>query len=223
MSRVSRSSSEAEDVWETEDDMIEGDLGYGLGRKPGGIYQVPCSITSKKRPNGKNPSPPSLQRKGEESSETIFQCSRNKGVQDTRADGGRAANHRRLSSAGKTPGLPAPPPRRYDQGPYSPGTGKSITAVDFHLYLLNIFFRLNLFIEGFASTCQAMPHLKEPILTLSRVGPRTRTQVVRLGGSRLYLLSHVTGPHLVPVKEFVEFKGTDFLFQSTAAVMRHRS
>ncbi|XP_052015663.1 coiled-coil domain-containing protein 125 isoform X1 [Apodemus sylvaticus] len=98
MSRVSRSSSEAEDIWETEDDMTKGDLGYGLGRKPGGIYEVPRSITSKKRSDGKNPSPPSLQRKGEERSETIFQCSRNKGVRDTCADGGRAANYRRLSS-----------------------------------------------------------------------------------------------------------------------------
>lgn len=91
MSRVSRSSSEAEDIWETEDDMIEGDLGYGLRRKPGGIYEVPRSTTSKKRSDGKNPSPPPLPRKGEERSETVFQYSRNKGVQDTCTHGCRAS------------------------------------------------------------------------------------------------------------------------------------
>uniref|UniRef100_A0A8C6G9H2 Coiled-coil domain containing 125 n=1 Tax=Mus spicilegus TaxID=10103 RepID=A0A8C6G9H2_MUSSI len=95
MSKVPRSSSEAEDIWETEDDMTEGDLGYGLGRKPGGIYEVPCSITSKKRSDGKNPSPPPFPRKGEERSETSFQYSRRKGFQDTSAEGYRAS---RLSS-----------------------------------------------------------------------------------------------------------------------------
>ncbi|XP_021064396.1 coiled-coil domain-containing protein 125 [Mus pahari] len=97
MSRVSRSSSEAEDIWEAEDDMTEGDLGYGLGKKPGGIYEVPCSITSKKRSDGKNPSPPPpFPRKGQERSETSFQYSRSKGVRDTCAHGYRAS--RRLSS-----------------------------------------------------------------------------------------------------------------------------
>ncbi|EDL00798.1 RIKEN cDNA 5830436D01, isoform CRA_a [Mus musculus] len=95
MSKVPRSSSEAEDIWETEDDMTEGDLGYGLGRKPGGIYEVPCSITSKKRSDGKNSSPPPFPRKGEERSETSFQYSRRKGFQDTSAEGYRAS---RLSS-----------------------------------------------------------------------------------------------------------------------------
>lgn len=99
MSRVSRSSSEAEDIWETEDDMTEGDLGYGLRRKPGGIYEVPRSTTSKKRSDGKNPSPPPLPRKGEERSETVFQYSRNKGVKDTCTHGCRASGYRRQSSA----------------------------------------------------------------------------------------------------------------------------
>lgn len=99
MSRVSRSSSEAEDIWEAEDDMTEGDLGYGLRRKPGGIYEVPCSTTSKKRSDGKNPSPPPFPRKGEERSETVFQYSRSKGVQDTCARGCRASSYRRQSSA----------------------------------------------------------------------------------------------------------------------------
>ncbi|EDM10207.1 similar to RIKEN cDNA 5830436D01 (predicted), isoform CRA_a [Rattus norvegicus] len=99
MSRVSRSSSEAEDIWEAEDDMTEGDLGYGLRRKPGGIYEVPCSTTSKKRSDGKNPSPPPFPRKGEERSETVFQYSRSKGVQDTCARGCRASGYRRQSSA----------------------------------------------------------------------------------------------------------------------------
>ncbi|XP_076772401.1 coiled-coil domain-containing protein 125 isoform X2 [Arvicanthis niloticus] len=99
MSKVSRSSSVAEDIWETEDDdMTEGDLGYGLGRKPGGIYEVPCSITFKKRSDGKSPSPPPFPKKGEERSETVFQYSRNKGFQDTCAHRCRASGYRRQSS-----------------------------------------------------------------------------------------------------------------------------
>ncbi|XP_028639860.1 coiled-coil domain-containing protein 125 isoform X2 [Grammomys surdaster] len=98
MSKVSRSSSVAEDIWETEDDMTEGDLGYGLGRKPGGIYEFPCSTTSKKRSDGKIPSPPPFPRKGEERSEAVFQYSRNKGLQDTCAHGCRASGYRRQSS-----------------------------------------------------------------------------------------------------------------------------
>lgn len=99
MSRVSRSSSETGDTWETEeDDMTEGDLGYGLGRRPGGVYEVSCSIASKKRSGGKNLSPPPFPRNGEERSETVFQYSRNKGLQDACAHGCRASSYRRLSS-----------------------------------------------------------------------------------------------------------------------------
>ncbi|XP_051028432.1 LOW QUALITY PROTEIN: coiled-coil domain-containing protein 125 [Acomys russatus] len=100
MSKVSRSSSETEDIWGTEeDDMTEGDLGYGLGRKPGGLYEVSCSITSKKRSDGKNLSPPPFPRKGEERSETIFQYSRNKGVGDTGAHGCRGSGGGRRQSS----------------------------------------------------------------------------------------------------------------------------
>lgn len=105
--------------------MTEGDLGYGLRRKPGGIYEVPCSTTSKKRSDGKNPSPPPFPRKGEERSETVFQYSRSKGVQDTCARGCGASGYRRQSSAGKTTGLSALPPLwMYNQGPYSLSTGR---------------------------------------------------------------------------------------------------
>ncbi|MEJ1275632.1 coiled-coil domain containing 125 [Cricetulus griseus] len=99
MSKATRSSSETEDIWETEeDDMTEGDLGCGLGRRPGGVYEVSCSITSKKRSAGKNLSPPLFPRNGEERSETIFQYSRNKGLQDMCAHGCGASSYRRQSS-----------------------------------------------------------------------------------------------------------------------------
>ncbi|OBS66698.1 hypothetical protein A6R68_04763 [Neotoma lepida] len=99
MSKVTRSSSETEDVWGTEeDDMTEGDLGYGLGRRPGGLYEVSCSTTSKKRSEGKNLSPPPFPKKGEERSETVFQYSRNKGLRDACAHGCRASGSRRQSS-----------------------------------------------------------------------------------------------------------------------------
>ncbi|XP_050016334.1 coiled-coil domain-containing protein 125 [Alexandromys fortis] len=100
MSKVSRSPSETEDIWETEeDDLTEGDLGYGLGGRPGGIYEVSCSIASKKRSDGRNLSPPPFPRKGEERSETSFQYSGTEGLRDTRAHRRRASGHRRQSSA----------------------------------------------------------------------------------------------------------------------------
>lgn len=100
MSKVTRSPSETEDIWETEeDDMREGDLGYGLGGRPSGIYEVSCSITSKKRSDGRNLSPPPFPRKGEERSETIFQYSATEGLRDIRAHGRRASGYRRQSSA----------------------------------------------------------------------------------------------------------------------------
>lgn len=133
MSKVTRSPSETEEIWETEeDDMTEGDLGYGLGGRPGGIYEVSCSITSKKRSDGRNLSPPPFPRKGEERSETSFQYSGTEGLRDTCAHGRRA--YRRQSSAGEnslstafSPSFPC------GDSQCSPGTRKS--AGDFRLYL----------------------------------------------------------------------------------------
>lgn len=139
MSKVSRSPSETEDIWETEeDDMTEGDLGYGLGGRPGGIYEVSCSIASKKRSDGRNLSPPPFPRKGEERSETSFQYSGTEGLRDTRAHRRRASGHRRQSSAGENSSSvvfsPSFPCGDY-QCSHSPSTRKSVTAGDFHLYL----------------------------------------------------------------------------------------
>ncbi|KAF3821731.1 hypothetical protein GH733_009773, partial [Mirounga leonina] len=103
MSRVVRPPSEAEVwTWETEDDdMAEGDLGYGLGRRPGGIYEVQVSHlpTSRKRSDGKNFSPPPLPGKGEERSGAIFQYSRHKSLQDTYPAEPRTSHYARQSSS----------------------------------------------------------------------------------------------------------------------------
>uniref|UniRef100_A0A8C9GR99 Coiled-coil domain containing 125 n=1 Tax=Piliocolobus tephrosceles TaxID=591936 RepID=A0A8C9GR99_9PRIM len=101
MSKVARSSSESDvQLWETEeDDMTEGDLGYGLGRKPGGIYEVELSHRSRKRSDGKNFSPPPFPRKGEERSEASFQYSKHKSLQDTFPQVSRMSNYRRQSSS----------------------------------------------------------------------------------------------------------------------------
>lgn len=102
MSKVTRSPSETENNWKTEeDDMTEGDLGYGLGRRPGGIYEISCSITSKKRSDGRNLSPSPFPRKGEERSETIFRYFGTEGLRDTCPQGRRASGYRRQSSAGE--------------------------------------------------------------------------------------------------------------------------
>ncbi|XP_030654436.1 coiled-coil domain-containing protein 125 isoform X2 [Nomascus leucogenys] len=100
MSKVARSSSESDvQLWETEeDDMTEGDLGYGLGRKPGGIYEVEVSHRSRKRSDGKNFSPPPFPRKGEERSEASFQYSKHNSLQDTFPQVSRISNYRRQSS-----------------------------------------------------------------------------------------------------------------------------
>uniref|UniRef100_A0A0D9RTE4 Coiled-coil domain containing 125 n=1 Tax=Chlorocebus sabaeus TaxID=60711 RepID=A0A0D9RTE4_CHLSB len=100
MSMVARSSSESDvQLWETEeDDMTEGDLGYGLGRKPGGIYEVEVSHRSRKRSDGKNFSPPPFPRKGEERSEASFQYSKHKNLQDTFPQVSRMSSYRRQSS-----------------------------------------------------------------------------------------------------------------------------
>ncbi|XP_052599322.1 coiled-coil domain-containing protein 125 isoform X2 [Peromyscus californicus insignis] len=100
MSRVTRSSSETEDIWGAEeDDMTEGDLGYGLGRRPGGLYEVSCSTTSKKRSEGKSLSPPPLPKNGDERSDSGFQYCRNKGLRDTCAHGCPASGCRRQSGS----------------------------------------------------------------------------------------------------------------------------
>ncbi|XP_074241224.1 coiled-coil domain-containing protein 125 isoform X3 [Saimiri boliviensis] len=100
MSKVARSSSESDvQLWETEeDDMTEGDLGYGLRRKPGSIYEVEVSHRSRKKSDGKNFSPPPFPRKGEERSEAIFQYSMHKSLQDTQPQVTRISNYRRQSN-----------------------------------------------------------------------------------------------------------------------------
>lgn len=111
MSRVLRPPSEAgAQTWEAEDDdMAEGDLGYGLGRRPGGIYEVQVShlFTSRKRSDERTFSPPPFPRKGEERSGAIFQHSR---PQDTDREGSRTPHHRRHSSTGKNAVSPPPSP-----------------------------------------------------------------------------------------------------------------
>lgn len=91
-------------TWEPEeDDMAEGDLGYGLGRRPSGIYEVQISplFTSRKRSDERNSSPPPFPGKGEEGSGAVFQYSRPKGLQDTHPFRSRTSCYRRQSSPGK--------------------------------------------------------------------------------------------------------------------------
>ncbi|XP_075864189.1 coiled-coil domain-containing protein 125 [Microcebus murinus] len=117
MNKVVRSSSESEvQLWETEeDDMTEGDLGYGLGRRPGGIYEVEVSqlFTSRKRSDGKNFSPPPFPRKEEERSGGIFQYSKQKSLQDTYSQGSRISSYRRQSSTDSTSELSNEELRQY--------------------------------------------------------------------------------------------------------------
>ncbi|KAM7149108.1 coiled-coil domain-containing protein 125 [Molossus nigricans] len=99
MSGVERPPSEARaQTWETEDeDMAEGDLGYGLGRRPGGIYEVQVShlFTSRKRSDERNFSPPPFPKKGEERSGALFHYS---SPQDTYPAGSRISPNRGHSS-----------------------------------------------------------------------------------------------------------------------------
>ncbi|KAB0349695.1 hypothetical protein FD754_014552 [Muntiacus muntjak] len=98
MSRVARLPSEAEgQAWETEDDdMAEGDLGYGLGRRPGGICEVQVShlFKSRKRSDGKNFSPPLFSRNGDERNGAVFQYSRQKSFQDPYLEGPQIHYHK---------------------------------------------------------------------------------------------------------------------------------
>lgn len=100
-----RPLSEAEvQTWEKEDDdMAEGDLGYGLGRRPGGICDVQVShlFTSTKRSDERNFSPPPFPRKWEERGGAVFQYSRQESLQDAYPEGSRISHHRRPSSTGK--------------------------------------------------------------------------------------------------------------------------
>lgn len=67
-----------------QDDMTEGDLGDGLGRRPGGIYEVQVSHLFKSRKRSdENCSPPSLPRKGEARRGDPRQCSQHHSRQDT--------------------------------------------------------------------------------------------------------------------------------------------
>ncbi|XP_066879346.1 LOW QUALITY PROTEIN: coiled-coil domain-containing protein 125-like [Kogia breviceps] len=87
MSREARPQSGAEGkTWEAEnDDMAEGDLGYGFRRRPGGIYEVQVShlFTFRKRSHGKTFSPPPFSRNGEERNSAVFQYSKRKSLRDT--------------------------------------------------------------------------------------------------------------------------------------------
>ncbi|XP_065731218.1 coiled-coil domain-containing protein 125 isoform X2 [Phocoena phocoena] len=102
MSREARPQSEAEgQAWEAEDDdMAEGDLGYGLRRRPGGIYEVQVShlFTSRKRSDGKACSPPPFSRNGEERNSAVFQYSKHKSLHDTHPEGPQIPYHGRQSS-----------------------------------------------------------------------------------------------------------------------------
>ncbi|KAM6157176.1 coiled-coil domain-containing protein 125 isoform 1-T2 [Erethizon dorsatum] len=96
MSKVGRSLSASEvqicEVEAEEDDMREGDLGYGLGRSPGSLSKLDVShaLTSR-RSDGKNFSPP-LPRAEEESSGAVFQCFTHMSLQTTCSQGPRAGS-----------------------------------------------------------------------------------------------------------------------------------
>eukprot|EP00070_Physeter_catodon_P013269 XP_007130003.2 coiled-coil domain-containing protein 125 isoform X2 [Physeter catodon] len=102
MSREARPQSGAEgQAWEAEDDdMAEGDLGYGLRRRPGGIYEVQVShlFTSRKRSDGKTCSPPPFSRNEEERNSAVFQYSKHKSLRDTYPEGPHIPYHGRQSS-----------------------------------------------------------------------------------------------------------------------------
>ncbi|XP_004678515.1 PREDICTED: coiled-coil domain-containing protein 125 [Condylura cristata] len=102
MSRAVRTASEAEaQSWGAEDDdMADGDLGYGLGRRPGGIYEVQVShlLKSRRRSDGKNFSPPPLPGKEEGRSDAIFQYPKPRSLQDTYPESSRISLCSRQSS-----------------------------------------------------------------------------------------------------------------------------
>ncbi|XP_037385648.1 coiled-coil domain-containing protein 125 isoform X1 [Talpa occidentalis] len=101
MSRALRTPSEAEvQAWGPgDDDMAEGDLGYGLGRRPGGVYEVQVShlLKSRRRSDGKNFSPPPLPREEEGRNDAIFQYPKPPSLQDPAAS--RISLYSRQSSS----------------------------------------------------------------------------------------------------------------------------
>ncbi|XP_075397247.1 coiled-coil domain-containing protein 125 [Tenrec ecaudatus] len=102
MSRAIRSLSDSEaQAWGAEDDMTDGDLGYGLGRRPGGIYEgdISCLLTSRRRWDGSNMSPPPCPRKGPESGGAISQFSKHKSVQGANSPGRRVPGDGRQGGA----------------------------------------------------------------------------------------------------------------------------
>ncbi|XP_055968571.1 coiled-coil domain-containing protein 125 [Sorex fumeus] len=102
MSRETSPPWEAEaGPWATQqDDMAEGDLGYGLGRRPGGIYEAQVShiCTSRKRSDAKDSSPPPSLRKREERRGALCQYSQQHSWQDTNPGESRISCYRRQSS-----------------------------------------------------------------------------------------------------------------------------
>lgn len=69
----------------------------------------------------------------------------------------------------------------------------------FPTYLLFNSFLLHLFVYVCVCTYSIVDRtIWVLVLPSHHVGPETRTQVVRLGGRYLYLLSHLTGPKIPP-------------------------
>ncbi|XP_033617127.1 coiled-coil domain-containing protein 125 isoform X1 [Fukomys damarensis] len=86
MSKVGRSLSASEvQIWEPEeDDMTEGDLGYGLSRTPGSLCKLEDSrLRTSRRSDGKSFSPPPPPRDGEERNGAVFQYFPQKSQQTT--------------------------------------------------------------------------------------------------------------------------------------------
>ncbi|XP_054434431.1 coiled-coil domain-containing protein 125 [Pteronotus mesoamericanus] len=104
MSRVERppgpEGAQAQTCESEDDDMAQGDLGYGLGRMPGSAYegQISPLFTSRKRSDERNFSPLPFPGKGEERSGAIFQYSRTKILEAARLEGSRISHPRQLSS-----------------------------------------------------------------------------------------------------------------------------
>ncbi|XP_058512280.1 coiled-coil domain-containing protein 125 isoform X2 [Ochotona princeps] len=87
MSKLGRALSESEvPAWDRdEDDMSAGDLGYGLGRRPGGIYEAAGSRfrTPGDRATERPCGIPPFARKGEERSGSIIQFPKQMSLSDT--------------------------------------------------------------------------------------------------------------------------------------------
>ncbi|XP_048224503.1 coiled-coil domain-containing protein 125 isoform X2 [Perognathus longimembris pacificus] len=103
MSQEPRSAGESEaPIWGAEeDDMTQGDLGYGLGGRPGGIYQAEGSHlpTSRKRFSGKPRGPPPFPSQGEEGGGALCQPCRQGSLRDACPRGCGASGLGRQSSS----------------------------------------------------------------------------------------------------------------------------